>query len=61
MVAARLLVESGCPPQDAINRVRAARPGAIEHPGAERYVLSHVPQIRTDEEAQLSLLPGRVQ
>lgn len=30
MIAARLLVELGVPPQDAIARVRAVRPGAIE-------------------------------
>lgn len=58
LVAARLLIEAGCSPQDAINRVRAARPGAIEYPGAERYVLSCVPRFRADEEAQLSLLPA---
>lgn len=30
MIAARLLVELGVPPEEAINSVRAARPGAIE-------------------------------
>jgi protein-tyrosine phosphatase len=39
-IAARLLVEFGVAPRDAINRVRAARPGAIETPDQERYVLS---------------------
>ena len=38
-VAARLLVELGCRPEDAINRVRAARPGAIGTVEQERYVL----------------------
>ena len=56
MVAARLLIEAGCPPQDAINRVRAARPGAIEHPGVEQYVLRQVPRPIREEDAQLSLL-----
>jgi ADP-ribosyl-[dinitrogen reductase] hydrolase len=37
-VAARLLVELGAGPDDAIRRVRAARPGAIETPAQERYV-----------------------
>ena len=40
MVAARLLVESGYTPEDAIERVRAARPGAIETQAQERYVLA---------------------
>lgn len=38
MVAARLLVETGVSPEDAIERVRAARPKAIETKGQERYV-----------------------
>jgi ADP-ribosyl-[dinitrogen reductase] hydrolase len=63
MVTARLLIEAGCPPQDAINRVRGARPGAIEHPGLERSVLSYTPRFRfrSQEEprlSQLSLLPN---
>ena len=38
-VAARLLVELGAPPDDAIRRVRAARgPGAIRDLGQEAYV-----------------------
>lgn len=43
-VAARLLVEIGLPPEEAIRRVRAARPGAIETAG---------------QEAHLRALPGR--
>lgn len=39
-IAARLLVELGNSPNDAIDRVRAARPGAIETMGQERYVLT---------------------
>lgn len=39
-VAAQLLVELGVTPQDAIQRVRAARPGAIETAEQERYVLT---------------------
>jgi protein-tyrosine phosphatase len=38
VVAARLLVETGCAPQDAINRVRAARQGALESLEQEEYV-----------------------
>jgi len=40
MIAARLLVELGEAPASAIRRVRAARPGAIETPAQERYVLA---------------------
>jgi ADP-ribosyl-[dinitrogen reductase] hydrolase len=39
MIAARLLVEHGLAPAEAIARVRAARPGSIETSGQERYVL----------------------
>ncbi|UGB26067.1 ADP-ribosylglycohydrolase family protein [Methylorubrum sp. B1-46] len=37
-IAARLLVELGADPEDAIQRVREARPGAIETLEQERYV-----------------------
>jgi ADP-ribosyl-[dinitrogen reductase] hydrolase len=39
-VGARLLVDLGWSPQDAIIAVRKARPGAIETPTQERYVLA---------------------
>ncbi len=39
LVAARLLVELGITPRDAINRVRASRRGAIETEEQEQYVL----------------------
>lgn len=38
-VAARLLVELGVPARDAVERVRKARPGAIETPAQLEYVL----------------------
>lgn len=38
LVAARMLVELGVDPAEAIRRVRAARPGAIETSEQERYV-----------------------
>ena len=38
MIAARLLVESGVEPDEAMTRVRAARPGAIETPRQEAWV-----------------------
>jgi len=38
MISARLLVESGVEPDEAMTRVRAARPGAIETPSQEAWV-----------------------
>jgi protein-tyrosine phosphatase len=38
LVAARLLVEAGCAPHDAINRVRAAGQGALDSFEQEEYV-----------------------
>ena len=38
MISARLLVESGTDPKEAIPRVRAARPGAIETHAQEVWV-----------------------
>jgi ADP-ribosyl-[dinitrogen reductase] hydrolase len=42
-VAACLLVELGVAPRDAVRRVRAARPNAIETAAQERYVLGYRP------------------
>ena len=42
MIAARLLVELGMEPAEAIARVRAVRPGAIETPEQKRFVLKRV-------------------
>lgn len=39
-IAARLLIELGLPPAEAIARVRAARPGAIETAEQERHLLT---------------------
>ena len=39
IVAARLLIELGEKPRMALQRVRAARPGAVETAEQERYVL----------------------
>ncbi|WP_297390910.1 cyclin-dependent kinase inhibitor 3 family protein [Acidiferrobacter sp.] len=38
-IAARLLIELGMEPATAIEKIRAVRPGAIETPEQERYVL----------------------
>ena len=38
VVASRLLIERGMQPQQALEEVRAARPGTVETLGQERYV-----------------------
>jgi len=43
LVASRILVERGVAPREAIAAVRAARPGAVETPEQERYVLGLAP------------------
>ncbi|SEO84369.1 dual specificity protein phosphatase family protein [Aquisalimonas asiatica] len=40
LAACRVLVERGMPAQKALETVRAARPGAVETTGRERYVLA---------------------
>jgi ADP-ribosyl-[dinitrogen reductase] hydrolase len=55
LVAALLLVELGSAPQDAINRVRAARPGTLDLAQQEEYVRAHKP-VRTADLYQLDLL-----
>jgi hypothetical protein len=60
MVAALLLVELGCAPQDAINRVRAARPGALALPQQEDYIRSQTPASRSADILQLDLLEAVV-
>jgi ADP-ribosyl-[dinitrogen reductase] hydrolase len=42
VIAARLLIELGEAPDKALQRVRAARPGAVETPEQEDYVLRGV-------------------
>ncbi|NJC88146.1 MAG: ADP-ribosyl-(dinitrogen reductase) hydrolase [Desulfuromonas sp.] len=61
-VAARLLVEFGVEPEEAIRRVRAARPGTIETAAQERHVLDYRPrpQRRTPEHYAGCLLGGAV-
>lgn len=63
LVAACILVERGCDPQDAIRRIRAVRPHAIETSAQERYVLAckSLPRNRPDapmQERQIKT-PGR--
>jgi len=38
LISAKLLIELGCPSQDAINRVRGARPGVLADPDAEKFL-----------------------
>ena len=44
LVAGRILVERGCDPDIAMQRIRAVRPGAIETEEQERYVLKSKPR-----------------
>ncbi|MEA3410192.1 MAG: cyclin-dependent kinase inhibitor 3 family protein [Pseudomonadota bacterium] len=46
LVAARLLIELGEAPDQALARVRAARPGAVETCEQEKYVLERVSAMR---------------
>jgi ADP-ribosyl-[dinitrogen reductase] hydrolase len=43
LVAARLLVELGWEPEDAIGAIRSANPKAIETPAQEAHVRSYKP------------------
>jgi ADP-ribosyl-[dinitrogen reductase] hydrolase len=56
MITARLLVELGCQPLDAINRVRGARPGAIATDTQEKYVWMQRAVPEPYEGMQLALL-----
>lgn len=51
-VAARLLVELGVPPAEAVAQVRHARPGAIQTAAQEKYVMA---QKRVSESGDLTL------
>jgi ADP-ribosyl-[dinitrogen reductase] hydrolase len=56
LVAARLLIELGSPPLDAINRVRAARPGTLDTSEVETYLRTRVHPFKPEELMQLALL-----
>ncbi len=58
MVAARLLVEFGLHPDEAIRMVRAARPGTIETPEQEAYVKSFEGLWRLRDKFRGCLLAG---
>ena len=52
LVAAQILIERGCIPRNAIHRIRAVRPGAIETWAQEQYVLALQPQQQKARDAQ---------
>ncbi len=47
-VAGALLIELGETPERALQKVRAARPGAIETRGQERYLAAYVPMLERE-------------
>jgi hypothetical protein len=55
MVTGKLLVELGCPAQDALNRVRGARPGAISRPEEEQFIRRQLPVAEAAYRTQVSL------
>jgi protein-tyrosine phosphatase len=55
LMTARLLIELGCHPLDAMNRVRAARPGMLENAELEDY-LRRVQASRLEAVTRLELL-----
>ena len=56
MIAAKLLVELGCPAQDALNRVRGARPGVLLHPDEEAFVRAQNPAAEAAVGTHVSLV-----
>jgi ADP-ribosyl-[dinitrogen reductase] hydrolase len=56
LVTARVLIELGCQPLDAMNRVRAARPETLETPEVESYLRLRVQAFKPEEFMQLALL-----
>jgi protein-tyrosine phosphatase len=55
VITAKLLVELGCPAQDALNRVRGARPGAIAGSREDAFVRAQSPAAEAAYRTQLSL------
>jgi protein-tyrosine phosphatase len=55
MVTAKLLVELGCPIQDALNRVRGARPRALASAQEEEFIRRQVPAVEAAFRTQVSL------
>lgn len=55
MVTAKLLVELGCPTQDALNRVRGARPRALASAEEEQFIRRQAPAVEAVYRTQISL------
>ena len=55
MVTAKLLVELGCPTQDALNRVRGARPRVLASAEEEQYIRRQKPAVEAIYRTQISL------
>jgi len=43
LVTAKLLVELGCPTNDALNRIRGARPGVLSRPEERQFIARQAP------------------
>jgi protein-tyrosine phosphatase len=56
MITAKLLVELGCPAQDALNRVRGARPGVLSRPEEEQFVRAQKPAAEAAHRTHLSVV-----
>lgn len=59
MVTAKLLVELGCPTQDALNRVRGARPRVLVSAEEEQFIRRQVPAVEAAFRTQVSLAQPR--
>lgn len=59
LVAAKLLVELGCPASDALNRVRGARPGVLNLPEEEQFVRRQTQASDAAYRSSLSLVQHR--
>ncbi len=55
MVTAKLLVELGCPIQDALNRVRGARPRVLASSEEEQFIRRQAPAVEAVYRTQISL------
>lgn len=56
LVSAKLLIELGCPIQDAINRIRGARPGVLADADADRFLRAQRPAPEAAYRTRLSLV-----
>lgn len=56
MIAAKLLVELGCPTLDALNRVRGARPGVLSRREEEEFIRAQTPASEAAYRTHVSLV-----